>query len=297
MRYPVPSLPALHAFEAAARLGSFTAAAHELHLAPSTVSHRVRELESQLGVALFERLPRRVRLTDPGKAYVPVVRGVLEELTKATAGLFGSPDGGRVVVRVPISYGVAFLASRLPDFTSHHDVRVSVVSAIWSEETPDLEVDLEVQFQAEQLAPAGSEPLGGERALLVGPTGATALPPAHRDADGRGWSRVLVLGHEALWDEPDVVSVRPSFTGPDVTVDTWSAAIELVAHGSAHCALIPELMARGAIERGRVEQLGLASRMRESYHLVRVERPGGPTPEPAAFAAWLRDQHRTASAR
>ena len=57
MRYKTPPLPALHAFEAAARLGSFAAAADELHLSQSAVSQRIRALEAHLGIALFERLP------------------------------------------------------------------------------------------------------------------------------------------------------------------------------------------------------------------------------------------------
>ncbi|TVR36777.1 MAG: LysR family transcriptional regulator [Nitriliruptor sp.] len=118
----------------------------QLHLAPSTVSHRLRELEASLGFALFERLPRSVQLTDLGRAYIPVVRSVFDELTMATVGMFGTPGGGRVTVRTPVSYGVRFLAPRLATFTADHDVRVWVVSAIWGGETPDIEVDLEVDF-------------------------------------------------------------------------------------------------------------------------------------------------------
>ncbi|WP_352339940.1 LysR family transcriptional regulator, partial [Psychrobacter sp. 16-MNA-CIBAN-0192] len=57
-------LTALRAFESASRLLSFKAAALELSVTPTAVSHQIRSLETWLGVALFERLPRQVRLTE-----------------------------------------------------------------------------------------------------------------------------------------------------------------------------------------------------------------------------------------
>ena len=291
MRYPLPSLPALHAFEAAARLGSFTAAAEELHLSPSTVSHRIRGLEAELGFALFERLARSVRLTDLGKAYLPVVRAVFDELTSATIGLFGSPGGGRVTVRVPVSYGVAFLAPRLARFTARHDVRVWVVSEIWGDEGPDLEIDLEVTFQDERLGTGAGEVLGGERALLVGNPAARAGPGVRGDGEA---ARVLVLGYERLWqglDRPPSDGVR---TGPDITVDTWSGALELVAETPGHHALAPALLAARAIESGRLVRVeDVAVPMREVYRLARPDRPAAPSSEATRFVEWLRAEHRT----
>ena len=81
----------LHAYEAAARHGSFVAAAAELHLSPAAVSQRVRNLEAHLGVQLFERLPRSVQLTEMGRAYLPAVRDIFDDLSAATSGLFGGP--------------------------------------------------------------------------------------------------------------------------------------------------------------------------------------------------------------
>ena len=59
-------LSALRTFEAAARLGSFKAAAEELAVTPTAISHQIRGLEEQSGVALFERHVRRVTLTEAG---------------------------------------------------------------------------------------------------------------------------------------------------------------------------------------------------------------------------------------
>ena len=61
-----PPLNALRAFEAAARLGSFSAAAQELRVTDSAVSQQVRTLERYLGTRLFKRLPRGLLLTELG---------------------------------------------------------------------------------------------------------------------------------------------------------------------------------------------------------------------------------------
>lgn len=293
MRYPVPPLPALHAFEAAARLGSFTAAAEELHLSPSTVSHRLRELEANLGFALFERLPRSVRLTDLGKAYIPFVRAMFDELSMATVGLFGPPGGARVTVRTPVSYGARFLAPRVARFTADHDVRIWIVSAIWGDEAPDIEIDLEVDFSDARLASRQAETLATERAILV----------AHPDVAGAGrsprsealpgdLSGVRVLGYEDLWERSDREGLRLSATNADTTVDSWSAAIEVVAANPRHLALLPELLAGTAERSGQLVRIpDVTVPMRQTYRLLRPDLAGAPTAEVSAFADWLRLVH------
>ncbi|MCF7221460.1 LysR family transcriptional regulator [Marilutibacter chinensis] len=62
----LPSLSSLRAFEAAARLGSAKRAAEELSVTPAAISHQVRQLEDELGLALFVRRPRQLLITPPG---------------------------------------------------------------------------------------------------------------------------------------------------------------------------------------------------------------------------------------
>ena len=91
----LPTLTWLRAFEAAARTASFTAAATELNLTSGAISYQIRALEAHLGFALFERLPRGVKLTPMGVAYLPPVRKAFEELADSTMGLFGSSERSR----------------------------------------------------------------------------------------------------------------------------------------------------------------------------------------------------------
>src|SRR5258708_33936200 len=62
----LPSLESLRCFDAAARLLRFRAAAKAVHLTPAALGHRIRQLEAELGVRLFERTTRRGRLTSAG---------------------------------------------------------------------------------------------------------------------------------------------------------------------------------------------------------------------------------------
>ena len=68
---PLPPMAALRAFDAVARHLSFRAAAGELRVTQSAVSHQIAELERRLGVELFERAGRRVALTTQGSLYQP----------------------------------------------------------------------------------------------------------------------------------------------------------------------------------------------------------------------------------
>ncbi len=96
----LPPLNALRAFEAAARHGSFTAAAQELRVTDSAVSQQVRTLERYLGTRLFKRLPRGLLLTELGSTYLPVLTAGFDRLSEATLRpAFGRSgwlaDGGR----------------------------------------------------------------------------------------------------------------------------------------------------------------------------------------------------------
>ena len=142
----IPPLLGLHAYEAAARHLSFAAAAAEMHLSASAVSQRVRTLETHLGVQLFERLPRSLRLTPLGEAYLPAVRDVFLELSAATTDLFETTDRASLTVRVQIAYATTWLAPRLPDFcASFPHIDLKLVSAIWADALPPSEIDLEIR--------------------------------------------------------------------------------------------------------------------------------------------------------
>ena len=96
MARQLPPLNALRAFEAAARHLSFTKAAAELHVTPAAISHQVKALEEQLGVPLFRRLTRALRLTEAGQAALPPLREGFDRLADGVALLRAQEGGGSV---------------------------------------------------------------------------------------------------------------------------------------------------------------------------------------------------------
>lgn len=128
MRNGVPNLGALQAFEATARLGTFSRAAEELALTHSAVFRQVEGLEARLGVQLFTRVRRRLALTDAGAAYAARVRHHLEQLEKDTLGLISRAGMGRSLhIAVLPTLATTWLVPRLPGFRQRHpDVSVSL---------------------------------------------------------------------------------------------------------------------------------------------------------------------------
>src|SRR5262245_9328484 len=126
---PLPSLNALLAFEAAARHGSFTRAAAELGVTQTAISHQVRALEHDLGVALFRRSPQRIHLTPEGQAWATELSVVFARLREANRRLRAPRGSARDVVSVSIipSFGARWLVPRLGRFLhEHRDVEVRI---------------------------------------------------------------------------------------------------------------------------------------------------------------------------
>jgi LysR family glycine cleavage system transcriptional activator len=129
-RLPLPSLNALFVFEAAARHGSFTRAAVELRVTQTAVSHQVKALEAELGVALFRRSPRRLALTAEGQAWAAELRLIFQRLRETNQKLRASARGERPVVAISVipSLGARWLVPRLGKFLAQHsniDVHIS----------------------------------------------------------------------------------------------------------------------------------------------------------------------------
>lgn len=117
----LPPVADLLAFEAAARHASISRAAEELHLTQSAVSRQVRQLEAQLGQALFTRVRQRVVLTDAGRLYAADVRAVLQQLGAATQKAMALADGGGLLhLAVLPTLGARWLVPRLPAFAALH---------------------------------------------------------------------------------------------------------------------------------------------------------------------------------
>jgi LysR family transcriptional regulator, glycine cleavage system transcriptional activator len=123
----VPSLSLLMAFEAAARTGSVTAAAKEVHITQGAVSRQIKVLEARLGVPLFVRERQTIRLTLAGESYAREIRDALRQISSASLNLRANPGGGTLNLAVPPGFSERWLAPRLLQFTSAYPrVRINV---------------------------------------------------------------------------------------------------------------------------------------------------------------------------
>jgi LysR family transcriptional regulator, glycine cleavage system transcriptional activator len=116
---PLPSLGAIRAFDAAARLGSFTRAASELHMTQAAVSYQIKLLEDQIGAPLFRRLPRGVALTEVGEQLSPTVIGAFRSMRTAFAQVHDRTAHNLSITALP-SIGSSWLVPRLGEFQLRH---------------------------------------------------------------------------------------------------------------------------------------------------------------------------------
>lgn len=137
-RKPIASLPwtALRAFEAASRLGSFKEAASELAVTPTAISHQIKRLEMHLGIKLFERLHRSLKLTAPGRDLARELQAMFARLERSIGklkadGRAAGPHG--LTVSVVPSLATKWLAPRLHVFQTaypHISLRVAADEAL-----------------------------------------------------------------------------------------------------------------------------------------------------------------------
>lgn len=122
----LPSLNALRAFEAAARLGSVTAAAAELHVTHGAVSRQVKQLEQALGTALFHRAGTGLRLSEAGARLLPVLTSAFD-LMEAGVAQAARARGGNLIVSCLGTFTMRWLIPRLFAFrAAHPDIEVQL---------------------------------------------------------------------------------------------------------------------------------------------------------------------------
>ena len=112
-----------------AELGSFTSAANAASVTPAAVSRSVSRLEARLGVRLFVRTTRQIRLTDAGQSYFEQCRQALTQLAEAERALTGEQSKPAGVLRISVStiYGHYRVLPLLPAFRARYpDVRVDI---------------------------------------------------------------------------------------------------------------------------------------------------------------------------
>jgi DNA-binding transcriptional LysR family regulator len=164
----MPSLDLLVGFEAAARHLSFTKAGAELHLTQSAVSRQIKELEDQLGVALFHRRHRALALTEGGQQFYAAAAQVITTMRSATSRLKAANGRRPLSVTTTSSFAALWLIPRLAGFTRRHpgiDVRITADARVQDLERDGL--DVAIRHGPASLAGPNAVRLFGERVFPV----------------------------------------------------------------------------------------------------------------------------------
>jgi LysR family glycine cleavage system transcriptional activator len=284
----LPTLTWLRAFEAAARTASFTAAAAELNLTSGAISYQIRALEAHLGFALFERLPRGVKLTPMGVAYLPPVRKAFEELADSTVGLFGGSERVQITVHAPVSLAALWLAPKLPAFSILNptiDVRLS--SVIWDNAILDEATDLEIRYGAGHWHGYRSEHLLNQTIMAV--CSPSLLGAAGADPATLLWRQPIhIMGYENHWLKVrQALEVTTAAVTMGPTVDTTVAALELAAAGAgvalAHRIFLAAYFSTGRLVSAWPQEFADDN----SYFVITPERPQRIRREVQLFRDWL----------
>jgi LysR family transcriptional regulator, glycine cleavage system transcriptional activator len=285
-----PALHALRTFEAAARHGNFTRAAAELHITHGAISHQMKALEHELGVALFHRRGRGVQLTEPGRELAATVRDALDRIERGVAALRGRTHRALTVSVLP-AFATHWLIPRLSDFNSRHpDIDINVRASPLLSDFAVEDVDLAVRYgggkwpgvQAIQLAHEDVFPVCSPR-FNGGRLPATLAELA----------RAKLL-HTPLqpWDEwfaalgVTVTQERRSMTFTETDI-LLRAAINGLG-----IALSRRLLAQPELDAGRLlRPVPHSVRADRSYFIVYPDT-GEPAPRLAIFRDWLLEQAR-----
>ncbi len=168
MRRKIPSTAALISFEAAARHESFTKAAQELSLTQGAVCRQIASLEEFLGVELFRRSRRGVKLTEAGLSYSRRVATQLDAVERDTLSVMGQQGTNVIELAVVPTFGTQWLLPRLKDFQQKHpEVTVNLTNRTRPFLFADTEFDAAIYFGDADWSGTESHRLMGENPMPV----------------------------------------------------------------------------------------------------------------------------------
>jgi LysR family glycine cleavage system transcriptional activator len=286
MAYRLPPLNALRLFEAAGRHLSFKAAAEELAVTPSAVSHAVQGLEDWLGLPLFVRGHRSLALTPAGESYLPEVRTALAHLARATRDLSGRRPAGQVVVSAAPTFALCWLIPALERFRARHpDIEVTLDTSRRLMDLPREGIDVAIRMGTGGWPGVDADLLVRERLV---PVCAPALAPSLRVPEDLGEVPLLhvvgVAEDWAAWARARGAAALDTSRGPrfDTLQMAWEAAARGQGVALGRLPLVERELAAGRLH----AVLEPAVQAQTGYWLVTDS--GALRPEAGAFRDWLR---------
>ena len=282
----LPPLNALKAFEAAARLLSFSRAAAELNVTHAAISRHIHTLESEFRTQLFDRTGRGVALTEAGQSLaLELTKGF--DVIAAASSRFARPSlrRKRLIVTSDVSFAALWLVPRLGRFTERHpDVELVLDPSHRLVDFAKEDVDLGIRFgdgawsgvDARKLADAGLMLVASPKVLAENPLAAPA------DLDGALLIQETAKESWNAWLAAAGISSRVVPSGPTLNGDLALAAAE----AGQGFALADQIQAGDALLAKRLVRAFDIVVSRQGYYLV--SSAAAKMPEAAAvFETWL----------
>jgi LysR family glycine cleavage system transcriptional activator len=287
-RRRLPDMDRLLSFETAARLGSFTAAAQELALTQSAISRHIRELEEQLGVALFERFKQRIILSNQGAVFLLEIRKILDQTERAMNLLSDSRSGVSLNIGAISAFANLWLIPNLSAFMAANPSISIGIFTYSNDQEPDRGMDGYIRYGVARDWHAACRPLRRERLV---PVSSARLVAQHGSIEAalRLGPRIHHVGYPGAWERYFGSSDRGG-AGPPQShrFDTFSLVVQAVDHGLGS-ALIPDhYIAKSAGSTDRVELHSESVEIDRYYYFERSPSSLYPQ-EVELFHRWLAD--------
>jgi len=258
----LPPLEWIRAFEAAARLGSFTAAGRDLGLTQAAISQRIGQLEQHLGVALFSRKARTIALTVEGEAWLPHVCHALNGLRDSTDAVFGSRHK-RLTISASQSVIELWLMPRLGRLQSLTGAEIAVRTLVLGAHDAPLDDVIRIRYGA------GDWPHPYRMRLYAEELAPVAAPSLiQRAAPWTSLPRIACAGARPGWPAWAAAFGIPTTPVPHLRFDTQLSALAAAKAGLGVVLASLPLCAE-ALENGTLLRLDESSLSHhESYWLL-----------------------------
>jgi LysR family transcriptional regulator, glycine cleavage system transcriptional activator len=229
MRKSLP-LSSLHAFESAARLGSFKIAASSLHRTPSAISHQIRDLETRLGVKLFERHPRHIELTAKGRQLAPILSQAFSLIENALEKLESTEKR-----EIRLSFASGFLSryvlGYLDDLTSRiAGYRILIESTSSLADVGNGSTDLAVRFGPKPDQSLEVKQLIRDHSVMVADPNYLGASKRYPNARLQKATLLGLSQFPNLWDEA-FEQLKLKHLGDRILFDSFSAALDATRTG------------------------------------------------------------------
>ncbi|MEX1056698.1 MAG: LysR substrate-binding domain-containing protein [Natronospirillum sp.] len=284
-----PPLNTLRCFWVVGQMGSFKAAAEELHITQAAVSQQIRQLEDWLGFQLFDRTHRQIQLNSTGKELLPFVQYGFDQLAEGLQRVSGVPSPNVLHLSVLPSFASAWLLPRVPQFQDQYpDINLQIDM----DRTPAFSTrsgnDLGIRFGNDDHPGLQTEWLSLDSVFLV------CHPLLYQDTDEDIWvwlkRQYLLAGQDPMdfhWNDFLAQNDQnPAEYRRRLHVsDTW-ALTEMALAGQG-VALVRRSICSDALEKGQlIRPLEMMHESEYGYLLVAPEHHFR-WPKVQAFRTWI----------